>query len=134
MRNNVEHLNSSQQVHEIEFVTTSTKHNSMRNDRISIIFATLNFVEFIIQFMSLKLYSICDSYQLSSKCNNCMSFEIRRSLSTLLQIRKFWIIWIIFIDSKIEETRHELSMIKTRNNFICYSLKHVVFLYRVCIL
>ena len=34
MRNDVEHLNSSQQVHEIEFVKTSTKHISMRNDRI----------------------------------------------------------------------------------------------------
>ena len=76
MRNNIEHLNSSQQIHEIEFVKISTKHNSMRNDRISIIFATLNFAQFIIQFMLLKLYNICDDYQLSNKCNNCMSFDV----------------------------------------------------------
>ena len=133
MRNDVEHLNSSQQVHEIEFVKTSTKHSSMRNDRISIILTTLNFAQFIVQFTSLKLYSICDSYQLSNKCNNCMSFEVRRSLLTLLQIREFWIIWNFLIDSRLEETRHELSMIKTHNNFKCYSSICVVFLYRVSI-
>ena len=75
-RNDVEHVNSSQQVHEIEFVKTSTKHNSMRNDRISIIFASLNFSQFILYLTSLKLYSICDDYQLSNKCNNCMSFDV----------------------------------------------------------
>ena len=75
-RNDVEHVNSSQQVHEIEFVKTSTKHSSMRNDQISIIFASLNFSQFILYLTSLKLYSICDDYQLSSRCNNCMSFDV----------------------------------------------------------
>ena len=89
MRNGAEHLSSPQQVHEIESVTTSTKHSSMRNGRISIILAALNSAQFIVQFTSLKLYSICGSYQLGSKCSNCMSFEVRRPLSTLLQIRKF---------------------------------------------
>ena len=47
-RKNIEHLNSSQQVHDIEFVKSSTKHIFMRNNRNRIIFASLNFVHFII--------------------------------------------------------------------------------------
>ena len=40
MRNDVEQLNSWQ-IHEIKFVKISTKYNSMRNYRISKIFASL---------------------------------------------------------------------------------------------
>ena len=75
LKNDVEHLNSSQQIHEIEFVKISTKHNSMRNDRISIIFVSLNFAQFVILFTFIKFYNICDDYQLSNKCNNCMSIN-----------------------------------------------------------
>ena len=46
MQNDVEHL--SQQVHEIEFVKIAMKHISMRNDRITIIFASLKFAQLII--------------------------------------------------------------------------------------
>ena len=76
MRNDVEHLNWSQQVHKIELVKTSTKHNSMRKDRIEIIFTTLSFAQFIVQFTSLKHFSICDDYQLSNKWNNCINFKV----------------------------------------------------------
>ena len=55
------------------------RYNSMRNDRISMIFATLNFSHFIVQFTSLKLHNICDDYQLNNMCNNCMTFEILES-------------------------------------------------------
>ena len=133
VRNDAEHLSWPQQVHEIGPVKTSTKHSSMRKGRIEIIFTTLNSAQFIVQFTSLKHCSICDCYQLGSRCSNCMSFEVRGPLLALLQIREFRIIWNIFTGSKAEGTRQRLSMIKTRNNFKCYSLKHVVFLYRVCI-
>ena len=133
VRNGVEHLSSPQQVHEIGFVKTSTKHSSMRNDRISIILTALNSAQFIVQFTSLKLYSICGNYQLGSKCSNCMSFEVRRPLLALLQVREFWIIWNFLTGSRLEETRHELSMVKTHNNLKCYSSVCVVFLYRVSI-
>ena len=76
IRNDVEYL--FQQVHEIEFIKTSMKHISTRNDRITIIFASLNFAQLIIQLTSLKLYNIFDCYQLSKKCNNCTKFEVRR--------------------------------------------------------
>ena len=47
VRNDAEHLSSPQQVHEIEPVKTSTKHSSMRNDRIPIIYAALDSAQFV---------------------------------------------------------------------------------------
>ena len=38
----------------------SKHHNSIRYDRISIFFASLNFAQFIVQFTSWKLFNICD--------------------------------------------------------------------------
>ena len=54
---------------ELNLYKRSKHQNSMRNDRISIIFVSLNFAQLVIQFTILKFYVICDDYQLSNKCN-----------------------------------------------------------------
>ena len=79
----------------------------------------------------MQLYRICGGCQLGSGCSNCMSFEVRGPLLALLQVREFWIIWNFLTGSRLGETRHELSMVRTHNNLKCYSSVCVVFLYRV---
>ena len=58
---------------ELSACKASNSHSSMRIDRISVIFASLNSFHFVLWLTPLKLYSICGGYQLGSRCSNCIS-------------------------------------------------------------